>query len=96
MSFYSPYGVDFQRVKLSNDPVELNRRSAGKQANVYHGALRIRPTQEPGRWIVSRVNLSDNANNYRNYNAVRDDIIKDLSVVFLDPRMKPTTSEERK
>ena len=45
---------------------------------------------------MSRVNLSDNANNYRNYNAVRDDIIKDLSVVFLDPRMKPSTSDEHK
>jgi len=95
VSFYSPYGVDFNRVKLSNEPVELNRRSAGKQVNVWRGSLRIKPLQEPGRWTVSRVNISDNANNYRNYNAVRDAIIKDVTVVFLDPRMKAKTTDEQ-
>jgi hypothetical protein len=97
ISFLAPYGADFERVKLSNEPVELNRRSAGKQANVWRGALRIKPAQEPGRWMVSRVNLADNAGNYSNYNAVRDPLLKDLSVVFIDPRMKAkTTTEDHK
>jgi hypothetical protein len=97
ISFLAPYGADFNRVKLTNEVPELNRRSAGKQLNVWRGSLKLKPTQEPGKWSVSRVNLADNANNYANYNSVRDDIIKGLSVVFIDPRMKAkATTEDHK
>lgn len=94
ISFLSPYGADFQRVKLSNEAPNLNRRSAGKQLNVWRGSLKIRPTQEPGRWTVSRVNLSDNANNYANYNAFREPMLRHLGVVFIDPRMKRNDRRE--
>jgi uncharacterized membrane protein YfcA len=89
VSFLSPYGADFNRVKLSNDAPNLNRRSQAKQVNVFRGELKLKPTQEPGRWVVGRVNLADNASNFRNYNANRDAIIKGMIVFFIDPRMKP-------
>lgn len=97
VSFLSPYGADFNRVTLTNDSPNLRRRSAGQQVNVFRGTLKLKPTQEPGKWIVSRVNLGDNANNYRNYNPRRDRIVSALNVLFTDPRMKTkTTTEEQK
>jgi hypothetical protein len=97
VSFLSPYGADFNRVKLTNDSPNLNRRSQVKQVNVFRGELKIKPTQEPGRWTIARVNISDEANNYRNYNSNRDAIINGMSVFFTDPRMKTkATTEERK
>jgi hypothetical protein len=40
------------------------------------------------------VNLSDHANNYRNYNANRDGVIKGMAVIFSDPRSRTKTTTE--
>lgn len=97
VSFLSPFGADFNRVTLTNEQPDLRRRSASKQTNVWRGTLKLKPTQHPGKWTVSRVNLSDEANNYANYNPVRDAIVQNLSVMFTDPRLKNrATTEDRK
>ena len=53
------------------------------QPNVFRGVLKIEEWRERGAYTVSRVNISDRAQNYRNLNPVRDEEIRGLEVVFL-------------
>ena len=90
VSFRSESGADLVRVALESRNPPLNRPSLVPQPNVFRGALRIAAWQERGTYRVSRVNLSDRAQNYRNLNPVRDDEVRGLEVVF-----RPAAEEER-
>jgi hypothetical protein len=92
VSFQSPHGADLIRVELKSDNPPLNRPSLVPQPNVFRGNLQLKPWQERGVYRVSRVNLADRANNYRNLNPVRDAIIEGITVKFLeDAPPKETT-----
>ncbi len=84
VSFQSPSGADLVRVELESRNPPLHRPSLVPQPNVFRGALKIEKWRERGRYRVSRVNLSDRAQNYRNLNPVRDEEVRGLDVVFLD------------
>lgn len=83
VSFRSESGADLVRVELESRNPPLNRPSLVPQPNVFRGALKIEPWRERGAYTVSRVNLSDRAQNYRNLNPVRDEQVQGLAVVFL-------------
>ena len=82
VSFQSPSGADLIRVELESRNPPLNRASLVPQPNVFRGTLRLEPWRERGRYRVSRVNLSDRAQNYRNLNPVRDEEVRGLFVEF--------------
>lgn len=84
VSFQSPRGADLVRVELESRNPPLNRASLVPQPNVFRGTLRLESWRERGRYRVSRVNLSDRAQNYRNLNPVRDEEVRDLFVRFED------------
>lgn len=83
VSFQSRSGADLVRVELESRNPPLNRPSLVPQPNVFRGALKIAEWQERGAYTVSRVNISDRAQNYLNLNPVRDEEIRGLEVVFL-------------
>lgn len=89
VSFQSESGADLVRVALESRNPPLNRPSLVPQPNVFRGTLKIAAWQERGRYRVSRVNLSDRAQNYRNLNPVRDEEVRGLEVVF-----RPDDEEE--
>lgn len=93
VSFRSASGADLVRVELVSRNPPLNRPSLVPQPNVFRGALKIEDWRERGRYTVSRVNLSDRAQNYRNLNPVRDESVRGLSVVFLDGETDGGTTE---
>lgn len=92
VSFRSASGADLVRVELASRNPPLNRPSLVPQPNVFRGALKIEDWRERGRYTVSRVNLSDRAQNYRNLNPARDESVRGLSVVFVagEPEGQPT------
>ena len=96
VSFRSPSGADLVRVELESRNPPLNRPSLVPQPNVFRGALKIEEWRERGAYTVSRVNISDRAQNYLNLNPVRDEAIRGLEVVFLpDKTGKRATTERR-
>ena len=96
VSFQSPSGADLVRVELESRNPPLNRPSLVPQPNVFRGSLKIERWRERGRYRVSRVNLSDRAQNYRNLNPVRDEEVRGLEVVFLEdpPKAEEPDAEE--
>ena len=93
VSFQSPSGADLVRVELESRNPPLNRPSLVPQPNVFRGALKIEKWQERGTYSVSRVNISDRAQNYLNLNPVRDEEIRGLEVVFLpEENAEPTAA----
>ena len=92
VSFQSPSGADLIRVELESRNPPLNRPSLVPQPNVFRGTLKLEDWQERGTYRVSRVNLSDRAQNYRNLNPVRDDEVRGLEVAFLDEATKGRSS----
>lgn len=95
VSFRSPSGADLVRVELESRNPPLNRPSLVPQPNVFRGVLKIEEWRERGAYTVSRVNISDRAQNYRNLNPVRDEEIRGLKVVFL-PETKPDRTTAKK
>ena len=95
VSFRSPSGADLVRVELESRNPPLNRPSLVPQPNVFRGALKIEAWRERGTYTVSRVNISDRAQNYLNLNPVRDEAIRGLEVVFL-PDKQRTRAETRR
>jgi hypothetical protein len=95
VSFRSPSGADLIRVELESKNPPLNRPSLVPQPNVFRGALKIEEWQERGTYTVSRVNISDRAQNYLNLNPVRDEAIRGLEVLFLPEKKKTTTATEK-
>ena len=95
VSFRSPSGADLVRVELESKNPPLNRPSLVPQPNVFRGALKIEKWRERGAYTVSRVNISDRAQNYLNLNPVRDEEIRGLEVVFLPEKEKATTATEK-
>lgn len=93
VSFQSESGADLVRVALESRNPPLNRPSLVPQPNVFRGTLKIAAWQERGRYRVSRVNLSDRAQNYRNLNPVRDEEVRGLEVVFLSDDEEEQTPE---
>ncbi len=96
ISFQSPSGADLVRVSLESKNPPLNRPSLVPQPNVFRGALKIEPWQERGAYAVSRVNLSDRAQNYLNLNPVRDEEVRGLEVVFSPEAGKAEAETERR
>ena len=93
VSFQSPSGADLVRVELESKNPPLNRPSLVPQPNVFRGALKIEDWRERGTYTVSRVNISDRAQNYLNLNPVRDEEVRGLEVVFLpEERAQATTN----
>jgi hypothetical protein len=96
VSFQSPHGADLIRVELKSENPPLNRPSLVPQPNVFRGTLALKPWHERGEYRVSRVNLADRAQNYRNLNPVRDESVRGMSIKFLtdkdDQPMKEKTS----
>ena len=95
VSFQSPSGADLVRVELESTNPPLNRPSLVPQPNVFRGSLRIEKWQERGTYTVSRVNISDRAQNYLNLNPVRDEEVRGLEVVFLPGEAKRPKATER-
>lgn len=94
VSFQSPSGADLVRVELESRNPPLNRPSLVPQPNVFRGVLKIEEWRERGAYTVSRINISDRAQNYRNLNPVRDAEIRGLEVVFLPEAKKKQTATE--
>lgn len=84
VSFQSASGADLVRVELTSSNPPLNRASLLPQPNVFRGTLKLEPWRERGPYRVSRVNLSDRAQNYRNLNRVRDEEIEGFIVEFVE------------
>lgn len=95
VSFQSESGADLVRVELESRNPPLNRPSLVPQPNVFRGALKIEEWRERGKYTVSRVNISDRAQNYLNLNPVRDEQIRGLEVVFLPEEKKDKTATEK-
>lgn len=95
ISFRSPSGADLVRVALESRNPPLNRPSLVPQPNVFRGVLKIEEWRERGTYTVSRVNISDRAQNYLNLNPVRDEEVRGLAVEFL-PAKPPEKAEDRK
>ncbi len=83
VSFRSPSGADLIRVGLESRNPPLNRPSLVPQPTVFRGAFRIAPWQERGTYRLSRVNLSDRAQNYRNLDPARHEEVRGLAVRWL-------------
>ena len=66
------------------------------QPNVFRGVLKIEEWRERGAYKVSRVNISDRAQNYLNLNPVRDEEIRGLEVEFLPEKKKKATATEKR
>ena len=94
VSFQSPSGADLVRVELESRNPPLNRPSLVPQPNVFRGALKIEKWRERGTYSVSRVNISDRAQNYLNLNPVRDEEVRGLEVVFLPEESKRPRATE--
>jgi hypothetical protein len=89
VSFHSPSGADLVRVELSSTNPPLNRPSLVPQRAVFRGELKLEKWHERGSYRVTRVNLSDQAQNYLNLNPARDESIRGVSVLFReDPKAK--------
>ena len=95
VSFQSPSGADLVRVELESKNPPLNRPSLVPQPNVFRGVLKIEEWRERGTYTVSRVNISDRAQNYLNLNPVRDEEIRGLEIVFLPEEKKEGTATEK-
>ena len=89
VSFQSESGADLVRVELTSRNPPLNRPSLVPQPHVFRGALKIEKWRERGTYRVSRVNLSDRAQNYRNLNPVRDEEVRGLEVAFRADSKEP-------
>ena len=96
VSFRSPSGADLVRVELESRNPPLNRPSLVPQPNVFRGTLKIEAWRERGTYTVSRVNISDRAQNYLNLNPVRDEAIRGLEVVFLPDQTRKRAATERR
>ena len=96
ISFQSPSGADLVRVELESRNPPLNRPSLVPQPNVFRGTLKLEEWQERGVYTVSRLNISDRAQNYLNLNPARDEEIRDLVVEFLPGKKERAGAETKR
>ena len=80
----SPSFIDKKRVKLTPVPKASRMIKPGYdvEQNTYEGSFSTHELDEPGDWIVTRVMVSDAANNYLDMRYVEYPELEKIKVVF--------------
>ncbi len=79
----SPSWIDKKRVKLTaRRGRPLIKPGFDVQQNVYEGTFNTHRLDEPGDWVVSRVFIRDNANNYLDVRADESPDLQTVKVVY--------------
>jgi hypothetical protein len=79
----SPSWIDKKRVRLkAKEGRPLIKPGFDVKQNLYEGSFKTHKLDEPGDWVVSRVFVRDNANNYLDVRAVESPDLQSVKVVY--------------